>query len=80
MKARFERGSPRTTPSLPPRQEPISETRFQDLLARASSFFAEAERQGEPETVRDLAAERAQAIQDILQTLQQHGLTVDDLA
>jgi enamine deaminase RidA (YjgF/YER057c/UK114 family) len=80
MKPRFERGSPRSTPPLPPRQEPISETRFHDLLARASSFFAEAERQTEPEVVRDLEAERKQAIQDILQTLQQHGLTVDDLA
>ena len=80
MKSRFDRGAPRTTPSLPPRQEPISETRFQDLLSRASSFFAEAERQVEPEPARDLAAERTQAIQDILRTLQQHGLTVDDLA
>ncbi len=80
MKQRFERRAPKTTQSLPPRQEPISETRFQDLLARASAFFAQAERQVEPEVVRNLEAERTQAIQDILRKLQQHGLTVDDLA
>ncbi len=80
MKQRFERRAPRTTPSLPPRQEPLSENRFQDLLARASSFFAEAERQTEPVVVRDIEAERKQVIQDILQTLQRNGLTVDDLA
>jgi hypothetical protein len=50
---------------------PLSNERFQTLLSKAGAFFAEAER--------DVEAERAAAIEEILQTLAFHGLTVDDL-
>ncbi len=53
------------------RSEPLNEHRFQDLLSRASDFFAQAER--------DVDGERALAIADIVQTMRRYGLTVDDL-
>lgn len=50
---------------------PLSDERFQTLLSKAGAFFAEAER--------DVEAERAAVIEEILQTLALYGLTVDDL-
>jgi hypothetical protein len=49
----------------------LSDERFQTLLSKAGAFFAEAER--------DVEAERAAVIEEILQTLAIYGLTVDDL-
>lgn len=58
------------TPSF--KKEPLSDARFQDLLFRAGTFFADAER--------DVEGERATVIQEILETLDCYGLTVADLA
>ncbi len=54
-------------------ETPLSDERFQTLLSKAGAFFAEAERDV------DVEAERAAVIEEILQTLALHGLTVDDL-
>ena len=70
MKPRVSRSFPKAN-TQPAQDVPLSDHRFQDLLSRASAFFAEAER--------DVEGERAQAIAEILQTLQRHGLTVEDL-
>ena len=73
MKYRTERTGASRTPYAPPshRKEPLSDTRFQDLLLKAGAFFAEAERDGE--------GERAEVIAEILQTLDRYGLKVEDL-
>ena len=58
--------------SLPPaRQEPLTDRRFEDLLQQASAFFARSER--------DPEAERQAAIAEIIETMDQYGLTVEDL-
>lgn len=67
--AKLEKDTYRTTAS--PRKEPLSDTRFQDLLLKVGAFFAEAER--------DVEGERAAVIAEILQTLDRYGLTVEDL-
>lgn len=73
MKHRTDRAvatrPPRTAPSL--KKEPLSDDQFQDLLAKAGAFFAEAER--------DVEVERAAAIQEILQAMDHYGLTVENL-
>lgn len=73
MKYRTERTGATRTPNTPPspRKDPLSDTRFQDLLLKAGAFFAEAER--------DVEGERAAVITEILQTLDRYGLTVEDL-
>lgn len=55
----------------PERNDPLSDKRYQDLLSKAGAFFAEAQR--------DIEGERAAAIDEILQTLERYGLTVEDL-
>ena len=49
----------------------MTDRRFEDLLLQASAFFAHAER--------DPEAERRDAIAEIIETLERHGLTVEDL-
>lgn len=73
MKYRTERTGITRTPHPPPspRKEPLSDTRFQDLLLKVGAFFAEAER--------DVEGERAAVITEILQTLDRYGLTVENL-
>jgi len=58
-------------PKSPNRGEPLNDQRFQDLIRKASTFFSAAER--------DLDAEKAAAIAEIKASMQQYGLTVDDL-
>lgn len=53
------------------RSEPLNDQRFQDLIDRASAFFAAAER--------DLDSEKAAVIAEIQACMQEYGLTVDDL-
>ena len=62
---------PSTSPSAPARQDPLTDRRFEDLLQQASAFFAQSER--------DPEAERQSAIAEIIETLERHGLTVEDL-
>lgn len=57
------------TPTL--KKEPLSDARFEELLSKAGTFFAEAER--------DVEGERAAVIQEIFKTLDRYGLTVGDL-
>ena len=73
MKYRTERTGTTSTPHTRPstRKEPLSEARFQDLLLKAGTFFAEAER--------DVEGERTAVIAEILQTLDRYELTVEDL-
>lgn len=73
MKNRTDRaGANRPSHPTPTfKKEPLSDSRFQDLLSRAGAFFADAEREVE--------GERAAMIQEILQTLDRYGLTVADL-
>lgn len=72
--ARREGGRNATRP-LPPktddRKDPLSEARYRDLLSKAVAFFAQAQR--------DVQSERADAMAEILRTLQRYGLTVEDL-
>ena len=49
----------------------MTDRRFEDLLQQASAFFAQAER--------DPEAEKQAAIVEIIETLERHGLTVEDL-
>jgi hypothetical protein len=53
------------------RQEPLTDRRFEDLLQQASAFFAATER--------DPEAEKQAAIAEIIETMERHGLTVEDL-
>ena len=71
MKSRPDRAhrKPSSSPQL--RQDPLTDRRFEDLLQQASAFFAQAERNPE--------AERQAAIEEIIETLERHGLTVADL-
>jgi hypothetical protein len=73
MKYRTERsGKNRRFVSTPTvRQEQLSEDRFHHLLNQAGAFFAEAER--------DVEAEKAAAISEIIQRMVEHGLSIDDL-
>jgi hypothetical protein len=71
MKTRPDRAPRRPASHSPPRQAPLSERRFEDLLQQASAFFAQAER--------DPVAEKQAVIEEILETLNRHGLTVADL-
>jgi hypothetical protein len=71
MKTRSDSRARRRETTHPARIDPISDSRFQDLLLRASAFFAEAER--------DFEGERKQAIAEIIQTMNTYGLTVNDL-
>lgn len=71
MKSRPERALRRPSTSPPVRQDPLSDRRFEDLLQQASAFFAQAER--------DPEAEKQAAIVEIIETLERHGLTVEDL-
>lgn len=59
-------------PRLTNRQEPLSDQRFQDLIAAMGAFFDSVER--------DAAARKAAAIAEIEELMRQHGLSVDDLA
>ena len=58
-----------STPAV--RQGPLTDRRFEDLLQQASAFFAEAER--------DPEADKRAAIAEIIETMERHGLTVEDL-
>lgn len=58
-------------PSAPARQTPLGDNRFEELVRKASAFFAAAER--------DEVAEKAAAIEDIRRRMIEYGLTVDDL-
>ena len=71
MKSRPDRAHRRPSTSPPVRQDPLSDRRFEDLLQQASAFFAQAER--------DPEADRQAAIAEIIETLERHGLTVEDL-
>jgi len=53
------------------KQEPLGDQRYQELVARAAAFFAESER--------DVEAERAAALTEILALMDEYGLTPDDL-
>lgn len=53
------------------RKDPLSDTRYEDLLSKAGAFFAAAER--------DVEAERAAALVEIRQTMEIYGLTAEDL-
>ena len=63
--------SHRHPPPPPARQEPLTDSRFEDLLQRASAFFAATER--------DPEAEKQAAIAEIIESMEQYGLTVEDL-
>ena len=71
MKSRPDRAHRRPSFPHPVRQDPLSDRRFEDLLQQASAFFAQAER--------DPEAEKQAAIVEIIETLERHGLTVEDL-
>lgn len=59
--------------SAPParRQEPLADQRYQDLIHRASAFFAAAER--------DVEAEKSAAIVEIKDLMLRYGLTLEDV-
>lgn len=61
--------SPRTQTTK--RGESLTESRYEELLKSASSFFASAEGHSEDE--------RCSMIQEIKALMDEHGLTVDDL-
>lgn len=71
MKKHSDRAHRRPSFPHPVRQDPLSDRRFEDLLQQASAFFAQAER--------DPEAEKQAAIVEIIETLERHGLTVEDL-
>jgi len=58
-------------PQPKPKREPLGDHRYQELVARAAAFFAEAER--------DVVAERATAIEEIGKLMDEYGITPDDL-
>lgn len=58
-------------PLAPTRSEPLNDQRFNDLIGKASAFFATFER--------DLQGERAAAIEEIKARMVEYGLTLDDL-
>lgn len=53
------------------KQEPLGDQRYQELVNQAAAFFAASER--------DVEAERAEAIAQILDLMSEYGLTPDDL-
>ena len=55
----------------PQRQEPLTDRRFEDLLQKASTFFAQSER--------DPEADKQAAIAEILEAMNRYGVTVADL-
>jgi len=69
FQTRQQRGSP--APQRPTRTQ-LSDARYQSLLAQASAFFSVAET--------DNDGQRLLVIEDILATMQAHGVTVEDLA
>lgn len=71
MKMRTDRAHSRFSPSHPAKQEPLTDRRFEDLLQKASEFFAESEKAPE--------AKRQAAIEEIIDTMNRYGLTVEDL-
>lgn len=58
-------------PLVPSRSEPLNDQRFNDLIGKASAFFATFER--------DLQGERAAAIEEINARMVEYGLTLEDL-
>ena len=71
MKIRDGRANSPTFSSPTVRQDPLTDRRFEDLLQKASAFFAKAER--------DPEAERQAVIAEIIETMQRYGLTSEDL-
>lgn len=71
MNMRPDRSHRYPSSSAPARQEPLTDSRFEDLLQRASAFFAATERNPE--------AEKQAAIAEIIESMEQYGLTVEDL-
>ena len=71
MKMRNGRANSHPASSPPARQDPLTDRRFEDLLQKASAFFAKAER--------DPEAERQAVIAEIIETMQRYGLTSEDL-
>ncbi|WP_146115066.1 H-NS histone family protein [Malikia spinosa] len=71
MKMRHGRTHSRPASPPPARQEPLTDRRFEDLLQQASAFFAATERNPE--------AEKQAAIAEIIESMEQYGLTVEDL-
>lgn len=62
---------PRSAATPRPSATPLGDDRFQELIRGASAFFEQAER--------DVVAEKATAIREILRKMADHGLTVADL-
>ena len=58
-------------PPAPTRSESLTDQRFNDLIGKASAFFATFER--------DLQGERAAAIEEINARMVEYGLTLEDL-
>lgn len=56
----------------PEKREPLTDQRFHSLLNAAGAFFASFER--------DMEAEKAAAIAEILCLMQRYGLSVEDVA
>ena len=71
MNMRPDRYHRHSSSSPPARQEPLTDRRFEDLLQKASAFFAATER--------DPEAERQAVIAEIVDTMKRYGLTVEDL-
>ena len=70
---RFKSDRPATKRSLAPtRSEPLNDQRFNDLIGKASAFFATFER--------DLQGQRAAAIEEIKARMIEYALTLNDLA
>lgn len=71
MNMRPDRSHRHLSSSHPARQEPLTDRRFEDLLQQANAFFAQSER--------DPEADKQAAIEEIIETMQRYGLTVEDL-
>ena len=65
------RNDHRTSASPPVQRNPLGDDRFAALLAQASSFFDQAER--------DMDAEKAAAIEEIKALMQEYGLSLEDI-
>lgn len=70
MKFNSDRPANRRPPA-PTRSEPLNDQRFNDLIGKASAFFATAER--------DMQGEKAAAIAEINARMLEYGLTLEDL-
>lgn len=66
------RNSQGRRPQPQTRSTPLTDNRYQDLLAQARAFFAEAET--------DRETQRLMVIDEIRSTMQAKGITVEDLA